>query len=193
MKDLPPDSTVWVENSCYKKYTNKRKRFGNELVTGCSNTAFRKSTWSKRSQDYRAHCLICEELDFELASKRPDGTANQISTINWIDVATKRCKLHKTLKTFCEGKIDPRSLDVPSKIQYTKCLRAEEAKYHRDCMQCFLSGRSTDETFRKQKTRWKILWTVRNNNPWIICNYTLWCTEMDGSIPKRFKWRSINA
>ena len=46
------------------------------------------------------YCLICEEPDFELASKRPDGTANQITTINWIDMATKRCKLHKTLKTF---------------------------------------------------------------------------------------------
>ena len=144
LKDLPPKSTVLVKNSCYKKYTNEQKWFGNEQVATTQLSA--KSTWTKGSYDYRTHCLICEEeLDFELASKCPDLTANQISTINWIDVATKKCKLHKTLKTFCEGKTDPLSLEVSSKIQYAKCLWAEEAKYHRDCMQCFLSGRSVRE------------------------------------------------
>ena len=32
LKDLPPESTVWVKNSCYKKYNDERKRFGNEQV-----------------------------------------------------------------------------------------------------------------------------------------------------------------
>ena len=61
-------------------------------------------------------------------------------------MATKKCKLHKTLKTYCEEKTDPLSLEVSSKIQYAKCLRAEEAKYHGDCMQRFLSGRSVRES-----------------------------------------------
>ena len=61
-------------------------------------------------------------------------------------MATKKCKLHETLKTFCEGKADPLSLEVSSKIQYAKCLQAEEANYHRDCMQHFLSGRSVRES-----------------------------------------------
>ena len=88
LKDLPPKSTVWVKNSCYKKYTNERKWFGNEQVATTQLSA--KSTRTKRSYDYRTHCLICEEeLDFELASKHPDLTANQISTINWIDMAKK--------------------------------------------------------------------------------------------------------
>ena len=145
LKDLPPKCTVRVKNSCYEKYTDKRKRFGNQLVATTQLSA--KSTRSKRSYDYRTHCLICEEeLDFELASKHPDVTANQISNINWIDVATKNRKLHETLKTFCEGKTDPLSLEVSSNIQYAKCLRAEEAKYHGDCMQRFLSGRSVRES-----------------------------------------------
>ena len=145
MNDLPPESTVWVKNSCYKKYTKERKRFGNRLVATTQLSA--KSTRRKRSYDYRTHCLICEEeLDFELPSKHPDVTANQISNINWIDVATKKCKLHETLKTFCEGKTDPLSLEVSSKIQYAKCPQAEEAKYHRNCMQRFLSGRSVGES-----------------------------------------------
>ena len=145
LKDLPPECTVRVKNSCYEKYTDKRKRFGNQLVATTQLSA--KSARSKRSYDYRTHCLICEEeLDFELASKHPDVTANQISNINWIDVATKNCKLHETLKTFCEGKTDPLSLEVSSNIQYAKCLRAEEAKYHGDCMQRVLSGRSVRES-----------------------------------------------
>ena len=103
LKDLPPECTVRVKNSCYEKYTDKRKRFGNELVATTQLSA--KSTQSKRSYYYRTHCLICEEeLDIELASKRPNVTANQISTINWIDVATKKCKLHKTLKHFARGR-----------------------------------------------------------------------------------------
>ena len=81
LKDLPPESTVWVKNSCYKKYTDKRKQFGNEQVA--TRQLSTKSIQNKHSYDYRTDCLICEDkLDFELASKRPDVTANQISTIN---------------------------------------------------------------------------------------------------------------
>ena len=89
---------------------------------------------------------ITEELDFVLASKGPNVTAKQISTINWINVVTEKCKLHETLKTFCEGKTNSLPLEVSSKIQYANCLRAEEPKYHHDCMQRFLSGRSVGES-----------------------------------------------
>ena len=76
-------------------------------------------------------------------------------------MTTKKFKLHKTLETFCDGKTDPLSLEVSSKIQYAKCLRAEEAKYHGDCMQRFLSGRSVRElnvnrrNFQEAKKRLK--------------------------------------
>ena len=77
LKDLPPESTLWVKNSCYKKYTDKWKQFGNKQVA--TTQLFAKSTRTTRSYDYRTRCLICEEeLDFELASKRPDVTANQV-------------------------------------------------------------------------------------------------------------------
>ena len=76
LKDLPPESTLWVKNSCYKKYTDKRKQYGNKQVA--TTQLFPKSTRTARSYDYRTRCLICEELDFELASKRPDVTANQV-------------------------------------------------------------------------------------------------------------------
>ena len=65
LKNLPPESTVWVKNACYKKYTDEGKRFGNEQFATTHLSA--KPTRSKRSSyDYRTHCLICEEeLDFE--------------------------------------------------------------------------------------------------------------------------------
>ena len=61
-------------------------------------------------------------------------------------MATKKSKLHKTLKKFRVGKTNPLSLEISSKIQYPKYLQAEEAKYHRNCMQRFLSGRSVRES-----------------------------------------------
>ena len=80
LKDLPPESIVWVKTSCHK-YTDKLKRFGKKQVA--TTQLFAKSTRTIRSYDYRTHCIICEEeLDFELASTRPDVSVNQISTIN---------------------------------------------------------------------------------------------------------------
>ena len=58
----------------------------------------------------------------------------------------KKMQASQDIKTFCEGKTDPLSLEVSSKIQYAKCPQAEEAKYHRDCMQRLLSGRSVGES-----------------------------------------------
>ena len=57
----------------------------------------------------------------------------------------KQCQINEMLRKICEGKTDPLSLEV-SKLQYAKCLRAEEAKCHRDCMQRFTSGRAVKET-----------------------------------------------
>ena len=147
--DLPSEPDVWVKNSCYKKYTDERKSFGAEecdadkrLSAGSSN-----STRSKSSYGYRTHCLICEEeLDFVNAKKHPNVAAYQISNIIWIDEPTQKCHLHETLKTFCAGKTDPISLEVSGKLQYADCLHAEEAKYHRDCMQRFMSGKLVKET-----------------------------------------------
>ena len=44
-----------------------------------------------------------EELDFELAIKRPDVRANQISTINWIDVATTKMQASQDIKNILRG------------------------------------------------------------------------------------------
>ena len=87
-----------------------------------------------------------EELDFELAIKRPDVRANQISTINWIDVATTKMQASQDIKNILRGEGWSTSSEASSKIQYGKCFWAEEAKDHRDCMQRFLSRRSVRES-----------------------------------------------
>ena len=60
--------------------------------------------------------------------------------MNTIDEITKKCKLHETLKKVVLERTDPLAVEVAAKLSYAPCLRAYEAKYHRDCMQRFLSG-----------------------------------------------------
>ena len=92
------DTEVWVENGCYKSYTDGRNLYGCE-ATGSGRFSRSKSTRIERSFDYKTHCLICEEiLEFEKASKYPDNQKYQISVINWINQKTKKSKLHETLK-----------------------------------------------------------------------------------------------
>ena len=70
---------------------------------------------------YRTHCLVCEgELNIDLAENKPDVAKYQINKVSQeneeINRKTRKCKLRET------------------------CICAEKAKYHRDCMQRFLSG-----------------------------------------------------
>ena len=51
-----------------------------------------------------------------------------------------KCKLHETLKNVVANRTDPLAVEVADKLSYAACIRAEEAKYHRDCMQRFMSG-----------------------------------------------------
>ena len=54
---------------------------------------------------------------------------------------TSKSGLRETLKMHCKGKTDALSTEVNARIEYASCIRSEEAKYHRDCVQRFLSGR----------------------------------------------------
>ena len=121
------DQSFWVTNYCYKKYSDLRKPFGNEVIPA-DNQQPSVTTRSKSTYNYKTHCLICEdELDFDLAAKRPDVVAYQISTIVWVKKKTKKCQLHETLRKHCAGKTDPVSLEVSAKLQYADCIRLEEA------------------------------------------------------------------
>ena len=71
--------------------------------------------------------------------------------MNTIDKITKKRKLHETLKKVLLERTDPLGVEVAAKLSYAPCLRAYEAKYHRDFMQRFLSGVSvcTDTVYYK--------------------------------------------
>ena len=48
--------------------------------------------------------------------------------------------MYKTLKYVVAERTDPLAVELAAKLSYASCIRAEEAKHHRDCMQRFLSG-----------------------------------------------------
>ena len=90
---------------------------------------------------YRTHCLACEgELNIDLAENKLDVAKYQINKVSTIMRKTRKCKLHETLKKVVPERTDLLAVELAAKLSYASCIRPEEAKYHRDCMQRFLSG-----------------------------------------------------
>ena len=143
---LSTPSPVWVADACYKRYTDPRSvPITNENAIPQQNQSFERRTRSSPF-GFKTHCLICEEeLDFERAAKRPDIARYQISEVSTIYTQAKKsgkCMLQETLRDTVSQRSDPLAVEVAAKVSYASCIRAEEAKYHRDCMQRFLSGRT---------------------------------------------------
>ena len=144
---------VWMSNACYKRYTDKRNPCKTDEENSVSPNAQNKSFERRRRSapyGYKTHCLICEgKLDFELAVKNPNVPKYQISEVNTVFSKTKdkgTCKLHKTLSGIVAKRTDQLAVEVAAKLAYAGCIRAEEAKYHRDCMQRFLNGKEVFPT-----------------------------------------------
>ena len=94
---------------------------------------------------YRTHCLVCEgELNIDLAENKPDVAKYQINKVSQeneeINRKTRKCKVRETLKKMIPERTDLLAVELAAKLSYASCIRAEKAKYHRDCMQRFLSG-----------------------------------------------------
>ena len=136
------DESCWVSDHCYKRYTKEQS-----VTVDVDNRILKKPRIREVSYGYKTHCLVCEkQLDFVAARKHPERGKLQISSIDHIDKKKKHCILQKTLTERCKGRSDPLSVEILSKLAYSSCLRASEAKYHRDCMQRFLSGVSIGGT-----------------------------------------------
>ena len=87
------------------------------------------------------HCLICEgDLNFGLAENKPDVAKYQISEVSKIINKTRKLKFHEALKKVVAEGTDPLAVELAAKLSYASCIRAEETKYHRGCMQQFLSS-----------------------------------------------------
>ena len=85
--------------------------------------------------------MVCKgELNFYLGEKKSDVAKYQISKVSTKTRKTRKCKLHKTLKYVVAEGTDPLAVELAAKLSYASCIRAEEAKYRRDCMKRFLSG-----------------------------------------------------
>ena len=53
---------------------------------------------------------------------------------------TRKCKLHETLRKVVARRTDPLGVELAAKLSYASSIRAEEAKYHKGCIQRFLRG-----------------------------------------------------
>ena len=115
-------------------------KVGDECAENQPNQSFERYRRSAPFS-YRTHYSVCEgEPNFDLAEKKPDGVKYQISEVSLIIKKTRKCKLHKTLKKVVTERTDQLAVELEAKLPYASCIRAEEAKYHRDCMQRFLTG-----------------------------------------------------
>ena len=138
-------TSVRVSDACYKHYThprnvNKTVSVSDECAGDQPNQSFERRCRSAPF-GYQTHCLVCEgELKFDLAEKNPDVAKYQISEVSKIIKKTRKCELHQFLKKVVAERTDPLAVKLAAKLSYASCIHAEEVKYHRDCMQWFLSG-----------------------------------------------------
>ena len=133
----------FVHNECYRAYTSP------EQIT-CSKKALssheecRPSTPTLRSEkshfDYPTHCLICAEyLDFAAARRHP----SRHSGISSIEIVSKDKKsvIQENLERICDQRQDNTAVNLKARIAFAGDLRAVEAKYHRKCMQSFMTSK----------------------------------------------------
>ena len=104
--------------------------------------------------DYQTHCLICaEEFDFERYQRHPQ----RYSTLSNVEFVTKEKKslIQESLLEVCEKRQDLQAINVKARILFAGDLRAVEAKYHRACMQAFMSNKNiaSSSTFPKRNIR----------------------------------------
>ena len=128
----------YVHDSCYKTYTSlkniiKSQKSQSTKPEQASTTSSPRS--NKRPYDYPSHCLICaEELGFENALRHP-SPQTQSSSVEVIN-KEKKSLIQESLLSVCKKR---KAVNVKSRILFAGDIQAVEAKYHRECMQKFMS------------------------------------------------------
>lgn len=97
--------------------------------------------------DYKKHCIICaENADFD---NRHPGRNSKVSNIS---SSVKQNTVHKTLLQACEGRTDDMALNVKARLLYGGDIAAKGAKYHRKCLQMFLSNLPSGDSDAQDRT-----------------------------------------
>ena len=133
-------SSNFIHNKCYKTYTASQniKRALRPDTDQLPPTTAVNLRSRQGPFDYRRHCLICSnELDFDAEWRHPD-CHSKISSVE-ISERDGSCRIQDTLLTACESRVNPTAIAVKSRILCVGDIIAAEAKYHRTCMQRFLS------------------------------------------------------
>ena len=101
---------------------------------------------SSRCFDYPhsviTHCLICAtERDQEYVYRH----LNRCNLICHVEVVRrdKPSIIQDTLMSACNKRNDPVAIDVRARIEFAGDIRTYEAKYHKNCMTAFISGKKT--------------------------------------------------
>ena len=143
-EELVSPGDHFVHIKCYKTYTapkniSKMQKVANSDGGRESPIPILRS--SNNPFDYPTHCLICtKELDFEESSRHPERSSS-ISSIEMVN-KEKQSLLQGSLMKACEDRQDVHAINVKARIVFAGDLRAVEAKYHRVCMQSFLSEKN---------------------------------------------------
>ena len=138
-----PGSQLPIHDKCYKSYTaskniEKAKKLNLQERMDSPVPLLRSDV---KPYDYQTHCLICaEELDFTRIKRHPE----RYSTISSVEFVSKEKKslLQESLLEVCEKRQDLQAINVKARVLFAGDLRAVEAKYHRACMQAFMSSRN---------------------------------------------------
>ena len=151
-----PEDQLPIHDKCYKSYTApkniaKAKKIHHQEGRDSPVPSLRSCV---KPYDYQTHCLICaEEFDFERYQRHPE----RYSTISNVEFVNKEKKslIQESLLEVCEKRQDLQAINVKARILFAGDLRAVESKYHRACMQAFMSNKNiaSSSTFPKRNIR----------------------------------------
>lgn len=141
-ENFPACENSFVHNACYKSYTAKTnlssiQRASHKSIKGRTMRSTKGSRFA-----YDTHCLICaRELDHGKRKKNP-RRHSEISSVHFRNNTKGKISIQDSVLAACEKRLDESAIAVKSRVMYAQDIIAVDAKYHRTCMQKFLSGRS---------------------------------------------------
>ena len=142
-----PDIDIYVHNCCYKTYTAHKN-----VMREIKGVEFQQAGPSLRRvpYDYMTHCLICAEEIKDHSAKQHPERHSQSSSIEYVN-RTKNSIIQESLIAACNRRHDTLAINVKARIEFAGDLRAVEAKYHRNCMQMFLSEKNIKHSDSTQR------------------------------------------
>ena len=139
----------YVHTKCYKEYTSDKKAGCSPMPNTSKSNPERHSfvpllRSNSKPFDYPTHCLICaNELDFKASLRNPQTTL-EISSVE-IKMKGQCSNVQESLLNKCQSRSDTLAVNIKARILFAVDICAAGAKYHRICMQAFMSNRTISQ------------------------------------------------